>query len=145
MRAVDLVPPALTFTSGVGNESFTNCGMHDKSKVGFAVLASCAASIIDRTRMRDKRRRFRMSISTSLDRYFSRERGRYGIWVVSRRAATRTSAALHGRMLGWERASVPVSSNIVGTKHISVMPGFFASGAVWVEAISSYGSDSFLP
>lgn len=86
-----------------------------------------------------------MSIGNILNRYFSHEVRPYGFWVVGMRTLAWTKATLHGRLLGWQQASVPPSSTILGTKYIEVMPGFFASGPVWIEAISSYGNDAFSP
>jgi acetyltransferase-like isoleucine patch superfamily enzyme len=75
----------------------------------------------------------------------ARERFLYGAWVLARRLMIRSGAAFHGRVLGWKQSSIPFGSIIMGTKYIHVEPGFHATGRVWVEAVASYGSDSFAP
>ena len=80
-----------------------------------------------------------------ISRLLEQERGFYLPWLVAKRVITRLGAVLHGRILGWKDASVPLSSNIVGTKHIHVESGFFATGEMWIEAVSNYENESFSP
>jgi acetyltransferase-like isoleucine patch superfamily enzyme len=58
---------------------------------------------------------------------------------------SRTVGRLNAATFGWTHAVVPPGSIIVGTKSISVEPGFFAHGPVWIEAVTSYGDQSFSP
>lgn len=57
----------------------------------------------------------------------------------------RFGAELHARLLGWKNGSVPLSSTIVGTNNIHVSPGFFVSGSIWIEAVTSYGQYPYAP
>lgn len=64
---------------------------------------------------------------------------------LGRTAASRFLGRVNAVTLGWIGAIVPAGSVIVGTKHIEVAPGFFAHGPVWIEALSSYGKQTFSP
>lgn len=62
-----------------------------------------------------------------------------------RMAASGYVGRLNARTQGWIESRLPVGSRIVGGRHIEVGPGFFASGPVWIEAVSSYEGQTFSP
>lgn len=61
------------------------------------------------------------------------------------RIGTRGPARAYGRLLGWSRSSVPLSSRIVGRDHITVGANFDAAEPVWIEAVEQYGEQTFAP
>lgn len=76
---------------------------------------------------------------------FREENAAHALVRLVNTVLSRTFARLNGRLLRWSESSVPWGSKIVGTRFIHVESGFFASGRIWVEAVTNYEGQRFSP
>lgn len=67
------------------------------------------------------------------------------IKTLAQRMSSKVTSSAYGRILGWSNARIPLQSKVTGTRHIKVGDRFDAAGPVWIEAISTFGGNTFEP
>lgn len=69
---------------------------------------------------------------------FANETFAHAVRTVVSRGVISLGRSGNARMLGWKDARLPFGSRVIGSRRISVEPGFQSAGWVWFEAVSEY-------
>lgn len=81
----------------------------------------------------------------AFSRIWMSERPLHAIRSAVGRSLTGRLSAINGAIMGWSKARVPLGSRVYGSRYIVAGTGFEAAEPIWLEAISTYNEQVFVP